>query len=247
MPASCSGNVRRFRLWPRRDRRPAARERARRSRPTRSRRAPTRSTAATAFPAICGPRSARSACTASRSRRNGAAPGSAISSTASRWRKFRARPARSGCPTARIPISASTRSACMAARSRSAATCRKLISGEHVGALAMSEVGAGSDVASMTHARRQEGRPLRSQRHQDVDHQRPACRHAGGLCQDRSRRRRARHHGVPDREGLQGLLARAEARQARHARLRHLRAGVRGLRGAGGQRARRGRRRLARS
>ena len=34
--------------------------------------------------------------------------------------------------------------------------------------------------------RRQEGRPLRAQRQQDVDHQRPGRRHAGGLCQDRS-------------------------------------------------------------
>ena len=31
-------------------------------------------------------------------------------------------------------------------------------------------------------------RPLRAQRHQDVDHQRPRCRHAGRLCQDRSGR-----------------------------------------------------------
>ena len=70
----------------------------------------------------------------------------------------------------------------------------KLISGEHVGALAMSEPGAGSDVVSMTHARREEGRPLRAQRHQDVDHQRPDRRDAGGLRQDRSGRRPARHH-----------------------------------------------------
>ena len=34
--------------------------------------------------------------------------------------------------------------------------------------------------------RREEGRPLRAQRQQDVDHQRPRRRHAGGLCQDRS-------------------------------------------------------------
>ena len=82
---------------------------------------------------------------------------------------------------------------------------------------------------------------------QDVDHQRPGCRDAGGLRQDRSGRRRARHHRVPDREGDEGLLHRAEARQARHARLRHLRAGVRGLRGAGGERARQGRRRRQRA
>ena len=36
------------------------------------------------------------------------------------------------------------------------------------------------------HARRQERRPLRPQRHEDVDHQRAGRRHAGGLRQDRS-------------------------------------------------------------
>ena len=68
---------------------------------------------------------------------------------------------------------------------------------------------------------REEGRPLRPQRHQVLDHQRTLRRRAGGLRQDRSDRRPARHHRLPDREGLQGLLHRAEARQARHARLRH--------------------------
>ena len=61
-----------------------------------------------------------------------------------------------------------------------------LCSGEHVGALAMSEPGAGSDVVSLQAARRKAQRPLCAQRHQDVDHQRPGRRHAGGLCQDRS-------------------------------------------------------------
>ena len=70
----------------------------------------------------------------------------------------------------------------------------KLISGEHVGALAMSEPGAGSDVVSMRTTRRQARRPLRAQRLEDVDHQRPGRRHAGGLRQDRPHRGRARHH-----------------------------------------------------
>ena len=117
----------------------------------------------------------------------------------------------------------------------------KLISGEHLGALAMSEPGSGSDVVSMRTRAEKKRRPLRAQRHQDVDHQRPHRRHAGGLRQDRPGGRPARHHRLPDREGLQGLLDPPEARQARHARLRHLRAGVRGLRGAGGERARPGR------
>ena len=91
------------------------------------------------------------------------------------------------------------------------------------------------------HPRREARRPLRPQRQQDVDHQRPDRRDPGRLCQDRSGGRPARHHRLPDREGLQGLLDPPEARQARHARLRHLRAGLRGLRGAGGERARPGR------
>ncbi len=49
-------------------------------------------------------------------------------------------------------------------------------------------------------ARRMEGRPLGAQRHQDVDHQRPGRRRAGGLRQDRHRSRPARHHGFPDRK-----------------------------------------------
>ena len=118
----------------------------------------------------------------------------------------------------------------------------KLISGEHVGALAMSEPGAGSDVVSMTTARREARRPLCAQRHQDSGSPTARRRDAGGLRQDRFRGRRARHHRLHHREGHEGLHDGAEARQARHARLRHRRAGVRGLRGAGGERARRGRR-----
>ena len=53
------------------------------------------------------------------------------------------------------------------------------------------------------HARRQTRRSLRPQRLENVDHQRAGRRHAGGLCQDRPHRRRARHHGVHRREGLQ--------------------------------------------
>ena len=41
----------------------------------------------------------------------------------------------------------------------------KLISGEHVGALAMSEPGAGSDVISMKLKAEEQGRPLPAQRH----------------------------------------------------------------------------------
>ena len=66
----------------------------------------------------------------------------------------------------------------------------KLISGEHVGALAMSEPGAGSDVVAMRTRAEKQGRSLRPERHQDVDHQRPRGRGPGGLRQDRSGGRR---------------------------------------------------------
>ena len=49
--------------------------------------------------------------------------------------------------------------------------------------------------------RRKAQRPLRAQRHQDVDHQRPRRRHAGRLRQDRSGAQFARHHRLHRREG----------------------------------------------
>ena len=84
----------------------------------------------------------------------------------------------------------------------------KLVSGEHVGALAMSEPNSGSDVVSMRTRADKKRRPLRPQRLEDVDHQRPGGRDLRGLRQDRSDRGRARHHGLHRREGLQGLHAR---------------------------------------
>ena len=81
----------------------------------------------------------------------------------------------------------------------------KLISGEHVGALAMSEPNAGSDVVSMRLRAKKRGDRLRAERHQDVDHQRPAGRYTGGVCQDRSGRRPARHHRLHHREGHEGF------------------------------------------
>ena len=76
----------------------------------------------------------------------------------------------------------------------------KLITGEHLGALAMSEPGAGSDVVSMKLRADETWRPLRAERHQALDHQCALCRDAGGLCQDRPGGRAARHHRLPDRE-----------------------------------------------
>ena len=87
----------------------------------------------------------------------------------------------------------------------------KLISGEHVGALAMSEPGAGSDVVSMQLKARAPRRSLRTRRTQDVDHQRAGGRCAGGLRQDRARGGLARHQRVHHRKGLQGISRRRKS------------------------------------
>ena len=108
----------------------------------------------------------------------------------------------------------------------------KLITGEHVGALAMSESGAGSDVISMKLKAEDKGGYLPAQRQQVLDHQRPGRRHPGGLRQDRTGTGCARCHGLPDRKRHEGLLDRPEARQAGHARQPHRRTGVRQRRSA---------------
>ena len=117
----------------------------------------------------------------------------------------------------------------------------KLVSGEHVGALAMSEPGAGSDVVSMrlradaAAARRRyvlNGNKMWITNGPDAD----------TLVVYAKTDVDAGPRGITAfliEKGMQGLLHRAEARQARHARLQHLRAGVRGLRSAGGEHPRR--------
>ena len=65
----------------------------------------------------------------------------------------------------------------------------KLVSGEHVGALAMSEPGSGSDVVSMRTRADAPRRRVRAERQQDVDHQRAGRGHARRLRQDAIRRR----------------------------------------------------------
>src|SRR6266568_2946589 len=77
-----------------------------------------------------------------------------------------------------------------------------LVSGKHVGALAMSETEAGSDVIGMR------------------------------LRADRSHRGVARHHCIHRRERLRRIHNCAEARQAWHARLEHLRTRLSRLRRA---------------
>ena len=99
----------------------------------------------------------------------------------------------------------------------------RLISGHHVGALAMSEAGAGSDVVGMRTRADKRGDRYVLNGSKMWNHQWPRRRYAGGLCQDRSGSGIERHHGLSDRERLPGRLEQPEARQARHARLEHLR------------------------
>ena len=79
----------------------------------------------------------------------------------------------------------------------------KLVSGEHLGALAMSETGAGSDVVSMS--LRAEGRPFCAEWRQILDYQRAVGRCAGGLCQNRAGSGRAWHYGLYHRKDFAGF------------------------------------------
>ena len=142
---------------------------------------------------------------------------SAISSMSSRRRKWRAPRPRSASATAPTRTSASTRSAAGAIRSRRSKYLPKLISGEHVGALAMSEAGAGSDVVGMKLKAEKVGNGYRLNGTKFWITNGVRCRHAGRLCQDG--RGQPRDHRLPDREGHGGLLDRPEDRQAGYARL----------------------------
>ncbi len=122
----------------------------------------------------------------------------------------------------------------------------KLISGEHLGALAMSEAGAGSDVVSMQLRAEKRGDRYVLNGTKFWITNGPQADTLVVYAKTDPGGRRARHHRLHRREGFSGLLGRAEARQARHARLGDGRARLRGLRGAGGERARQGRARGSR-
>ena len=103
----------------------------------------------------------------------------------------------------------------------------KLISGEHVGSLAMSEPGAGSDVVSMaTRAEKKGDRFVLNGSKMWITNG-PVADTLVVYAKTDAVGRPARHHRLHHRKGHEGIFHRAEARQARHARLRHLRAGVR--------------------
>ena len=119
----------------------------------------------------------------------------------------------------------------------------KLVSGEHVGALAMSEPGAGSDVVSMrTRADKRGDRYVLNGNKMWITN----GPEAETLVVYAKTDPEAGPRGITAfliEKGMQGLLDGPEARQARHARLQHLRAGVRGLRSAGREHPRKGQRR----
>ncbi len=97
----------------------------------------------------------------------------------------------------------------------------KLVSGEHVGSLAMSEVGSGSDVVSMKLRADKVDGGFRLNGTKFWITNAPVCRHAGRLCQDDARRGIEGNHSLSDREGLRRFRDRAEDRQSRLARLAH--------------------------
>ena len=117
--------------------------------PNRSRRLPPISTPPTNSPAIFGRKWARWACTASPWRKNSAAWAWAISNMWWRWRRFRAARPRSGLTYGAHSNLCVNQIRRWGTTSRKRRYLPKLISGEHVGALAMSEAGSGSDVVSM--------------------------------------------------------------------------------------------------
>jgi isovaleryl-CoA dehydrogenase len=88
--------------------------------------------------------------------------------------------------------------------SEESATCPSSISGEHVGSLAMSEAGSGSDVVSDEAAGRAARRPLRPERHEVLDHQR-ALPTPWWSTRRPILRRQPRHHGLHRREGHERL------------------------------------------
>ena len=117
----------------------------------------------------------------------------------------------------------------------------RLVSGEHVGALAMSEPGAGSDVISMK--LKAEWKDAVGGGHYLLNGSKMWITNgpdADTMVVYAKTEPELGARGVTAfivEKGMKGFSHRAEARQARHARQPHRRDGVPGRRGAGGERA----------
>ena len=118
---------------------------------------------------------------------------------------------------------------------------RRMAAGELVGAIAMTEPGAGSDLQAIATTAAPRRRHLRRQRLQDLHHQWLARRPRLPRRQDRHRGRADEGHVAARRrdEGPCRLHGRALAREDRHARAGHLRAVLRRRARAGRKSARR--------
>ena len=111
----------------------------------------------------------------------------------------------------------------------------KLISGEHVGSLAMSEAGSGSDVVSMRLKAEKRGNDryvLNGTKFWITNA--PEADVLVVYAKTDMNAGPKRHHRLPDRKGDGRLLRLAKAGQDGHARQRHRRTGVPGLRSARG-------------
>jgi hypothetical protein len=108
----------------------------------------------------------------------------------------------------------------------------KMVTGEAVGAIAMTEPGAGSDLQGMKMKRRSHGRSLRARRREDVHHERPALRPRGHGGEDRPRARAARASRSSRWTARCRASARPEPREDRPPRGGHVGALPRGRDGA---------------
>ena len=150
-----------------------------------------------------------------------AARASAISSIASPWRRYRA-------PRPSVGLSYGAHSnLCVNQIRRNGNEAQKrkylpkLISGEHVGALAMSEPGAGSDVVSMTTRAEKKGDRYVINGAKMWITNGPVAETLVVYARTDPGAGARGHHRLHHRKGHEGFFDRAKARQARHARLRH--------------------------
>ena len=106
--------------------------------------------------------------------------------------------------------------------------CRRSCGGELVGAIAMTEPGAGSDLRGISTTAVLRRRSLRRQRHQDVHHERPP--REPHLPRRPHRPRAPARRGISllmvETDGLEGFTRGQAAAQARSARAGHLRAAL---------------------